>query len=288
MSDGLPFLRVSGAGNDFLALTEPAAEPAAEEIRAWCRRGVSLGADGVFVLRRRAPERTAGETSPPVVDMAYFNADAGVADLCLNGTRCAAQVAFHLGWAAGEVEIATGAGPVAARRVDETVVAVELPRPGDGEEVEVEAAGRTVRGTFLVAGVPHLVVDWTAGLAAAPLAELGPPLRRHPRFPHGANVSFVRAPARDRLEIRTWERGVEGETLACGTGVLAAVAAGLARGRLALPVAVLTAGGFELTVDAAPGSPTRWTLAGDARVVAEGRLLPPATRLPAPPRWSRP
>ncbi|HEX6202911.1 MAG TPA: diaminopimelate epimerase [Thermoanaerobaculia bacterium] len=288
MSPGVPFLRVSGAGNDFLALAEPAVEPTAAEIRAWCRRGVSLGADGVFVLRRRQAGVAGGTASPPVVDMAYSNADGGAAELCLNGTRCAAQVAFHLGWATDEVEIATGAGPVAARRVDRATVAVELPRPEAGEEVEVEAAGERVRGTYLVAGVPHLIVEWPAGLAAAPLAELGPPLRRHPRFPAGANVSFVHAPAAGRLEIRTWERGVEGETLACGTGVLAAVAAGLAQDRLTLPVAVLTAGGFTLAVDASPTAPERWTLAGDARVLAEGRLLPAATAVPAPPRWTVP
>lgn len=288
--DGVPFLRVSGAGNDFLALAEPAADPAAERIRAWCRRGVSLGADGLFVLRRRPAEGTGGRAA---VDMAYFNADGGAADLCLNGTRCAAQVAFHLGWAAGEVEVATGAGPVVARRVDATAVAVELPRPEEGEEVELAVGGRTVRGRFLVVGVPHLVVEWPAGLAAAPLAELGPPLRRHPRFPHGANVSFVHLPAADRLEVRTWERGVEAETLACGTGVLAAVAVGVAQGRLTLPVTVLTAGGFEMTVAASPDSADadsadRWALAGDARVLAEGRLLPAAAALPEPPRWAHP
>lgn len=282
---GVPFLRVSGAGNDFLVLAEPEADPAAERIRAWCRRGVSLGADGLFVLRRR-PAR--GGSRRPVVEMAYYNSDGGAADLCLNGTRCAAQVAFHLGWAEGEVEVATGAGPVAARRVDAAAVAVELPRPEGGEEVELAVAGRTVRGHSLVVGVPHLVVDWPSGLDGAPLAELGPLLRRHPRFPHGANVSFVHLPSADRLEIRTWERGVEAETLACGTGVLAAVAVGVAQGRLGLPVAVLTAGGFEMTVAAAPGAADRWTLAGDARVLAEGRLLPAAAELPEPPRWARP
>jgi diaminopimelate epimerase len=283
--DGVPFLRVSGAGNDFLALAEPDAEPAAEEVRSWCRRGVSLGADGLFVLRRRPAGGTAGRM---VVDMAYFNADGGAADLCLNGARCAAQVAFHLGWADGEVEVSTGAGPVAARQVDAAAVAVELPRPEGGEEVELAVGGQTVRGRYLVVGVPHLVVEWPAGLGGAPLGELGPPLRRHPRFPHGANVSFVHFPSADRLEIRTWERGVEAETLACGTGVMAAIAVGVAQGRLALPVTVLTAGGFAMTVAQSPGSADLWTLAGDARVLAEGRLLPAAADLPAPPRWARP
>lgn len=282
MTLATPFLRVSGAGNDFLALAEPAADPSSGDIAAWCRRGLSLGADGLFVLRRGEGARRG---VPRAVTMTYFNADGGAAGLCLNGTRCAAQVAFHLGWADDEVVVVTGAGPVTARRLDATAVAVEMPRPGDGEEVEVQAAGRTVRGVFLVVGVPHFVVDCPGGLAAAPVAELGPALRRHRRFPDGANVDFVHVAGRDRLEIRTWERGVEAETLACGTGVLAAVASGLARGRLDLPVTVLTAGGFLLSV-AAADAPDRWSLAGDARVIAEGRLLAEAGRLPDPPAWS--
>lgn len=279
------YFRVTGAGNDFLALAEPAADPSPEEIRAWCRRGLSLGADGLFVLRR---VRAAGGSRPAAVDMTYFNADGGAADLCLNGTRCAARLAFHLGWAEGEVEVATGAGPVTGRWIGDTAAATDLPRPARVEPVEVEAAGRRIAGDLVDAGVPHFVVEWPEGLAAAPLAELGPPLRHHPRFPAGANVDLVFGPAPDRLEVRSWERGVEGETLACGTGVLAAVAAGLAHGRLALPATVLTAGGAELTVAAAPGDPGRWSLAGDARVLARGVLLPGASRLPEQPVWSRP
>lgn len=87
------------------------------------------------------------------------------------------------------------------------------------------------------------------------------------------------------MEIRTFERGVEDETLACGTGVLAGVAVGLAAGRLVLPVRALTRGGFELDVDRAEGS-GRWRFGGDARVVAEGALLPPAAVEPAPPAWT--
>jgi diaminopimelate epimerase len=88
--------RTSGAGNDFLALVEPAAPPAPEVIRAWCARGVSLGADGVFTIRR-APGNYGEPTT--AIDMTYWNADGGEAALCVNATRCAAQLAFHLGWA---------------------------------------------------------------------------------------------------------------------------------------------------------------------------------------------
>ena len=133
--------------------------------------------------------------------------------------------------------------------------------------------------------MPHFVVVWPRSLASAPVAELGPPLRRHQALGDaGANIDFVRFPASDRLEIRTFERGVEAETLACGTGVLAATAIGLAEGHLETPVRALTAGGFELTVGSA--GPGQLSLAGDARLVAAGRLRAEAGELAKPPVWS--
>ena len=113
------FFKVSGSGNDFLALAEPFKTPPPETIRAWCRRGVSVGGDGLFVLRR----------AEGGVTMEYFNADGFPADLCLNGTRCAAQLAFHLQWAQETVLIRTGAGNVSARQLDDSRVAVDLPAP---------------------------------------------------------------------------------------------------------------------------------------------------------------
>ncbi|HEX2253305.1 MAG TPA: diaminopimelate epimerase [Thermoanaerobaculia bacterium] len=294
------FYLVSGAGNDFIALPEPERPPTSEEIRAWCRRGISVGSDGLFVLRRAA-----GAKAGPAVTMDYFNGDGRAADLCINGTRCAARLAFELGWADGEVEIDTGAGPVRARRLAESVIGLELPRPEAARELAPEVDGRPWPGLFLRVGVPHFVLPWPAPLGEAPVATLGPTLRHHPAMgPAGTNVDFVRYPAPDRLEVRSFERGVEAETLACGTGVLAAAAAGLARGMLRLPATALTTGGFEMTVAAVGGDgsdgadgatdrppadgsrPRHWTLAGDARLVARGELLPEASRAPQPPRWS--
>jgi diaminopimelate epimerase len=279
------YFATSGAGNDFLALPEPERTPGRDEIRAWCRRGLSLGADGLFVLRRSAAPVA---TARPAVTMDYFNADGGAADLCLNGARCAARLAFHLGWAGDEVEVITGAGPVVARRLGDARVALELPRPGTPVEARVEVAERAFRGFRVDAGVPHFVLVWSGGLGSAPVAELGPALRRHPAFgAAGANVDFARFPAADRCELRTFERGVEAETLACGTGVLAVAAVGLALGRLALPATALTAGGFPITVGPAADPGERWTMAGDARILARGELLPEATALPEPPAWAK-
>ena len=286
----IPFYRVSGAGNDFLALVETP-RPSPAQIRAWCRRGLSVGADGLFVLARRGPG---------TATMTYFNADGGEAALCINGTRCAARLALELGWAGedGSVTVETGAGELRARRRGETGVTLEVPSPPRAaEERAVEVDGRRVTGSFVVVGVPHFVVDCPDGVAAAPVASLGPRLRAHPDFgPAGTNVDFVTwrdrgpepASGPRRLEVRSYERGVEAETLACGTGVLAAVAAGLATGRASLPVEATTRGGFVLTVEGAAegGRPLSWSLAGDARVVAEGRIRPEAESLPEPPRWS--
>jgi diaminopimelate epimerase len=278
------FFKLSGGGNDFLALAEPDETPPPERIRAWCRRGVSLGADGLFILHR-TPEGTA---------MDYFNADGFPADLCLNGTRCAAQLAFHLGWAEDAVEVQTGAGPVAARRLDAGRIRLELPAPEAPRALTVEIDGIRRAGYRLQVGVPHFVLPWEE-LERAPVRSLGSAIRRHAVFEReGTNVNFVRYPEKHRMEIRTFERGVEDETLACGTGVLAGTAVGLATGRLELPVRALTRGGFELEVDADPVDPVgpvdpkkgRWLLGGDARVVAEGTLLPPAAVEPVPPAWS--
>ncbi len=266
------YYKLSGAGNDFLALVEPAADPPAERIRAWCRRGASLGADGLFVLRRTSRGAR----------MDHFNADGKPAALCLNGTRCAARLAFELGWAADRLEVETGAGPLEARRVDDTRVAVRLQAPGRPRARRLEVGGEALAGWQLTVGVPHFVLSWPEPLEQAPVERLGPALRLHPDLgPAGANVDFVRFANRHDLEIRTWERGVEGETQACGTGVLAAAAVGLATGVSQLPVAALTRSGFLLEVAAA--SPGAWTLTGDARLLAEGELRPAAEALPPPP-----
>lgn len=271
------FYKVSGSGNDFLALAEPFQLPDPETIRAWCRRGVSLGADGLFVLRR-----IDGGAA-----MDYFNADGLPADLCLNGTRCAAQLAFHLGWAEEEVQVRTAAGIFSARRLDESRIAVDLPVPAEEpRELTVEIGGAAYAGYRILVGVPHFVLLWPAGLGGAPVRELGREIRHHSVFgPPGTNVNFVRFPTLDRMEIRTYERGVEDETLSCGTGVLAGSAVGLATGKARLPLHGATQGGFELEV-AGDLQRGRWSLAGDARVVAAGEMLAGALASLSSPPWA--
>lgn len=285
------FYKLSGSGNDFLALPEPETVPTPEEIRAWCRRGVSLGADGLIVIRPGSE-----------VEMTYWNADGYPADLCLNGTRCAARLAFDLGWGgsadpSSPLAIRTDAGTWNARRLPGSRIALDLPFPQDPPVARtLEALGTPYKAWSITVGVPHLVVLWPETLATVPIETLGPPLRRHPALgPPGANIDFVRFPAagnRHRMEIRTFERGVEGETLSCGTGVLASAAVGLALGLAELPLTVSTQSGFELEVSgsvpvggAAGTSPKSWSLIGDARIVARGELLPDAGASPPAPPW---
>ena len=276
------FFKLSGAGNDFIALIGPAPVPTEEDIRRWCRRALSLGADGVLLLYRTADGGR----------LVHHNADGGRSDLCLNGSRCAAQLAFAQGWGRdGWLLLTTDAGILEARQLNPNTVELSLPLdlPTAPERLQLEADGALHEGWYLHVGVPHLVLDWPTTLTDAPVASLGARLRSHPRIlPGGANVNFVRFISPDRFEIRTFERGVEGETLACGTGVIATVQTGIAAGRLRLPVRALTSGGFELTVsgDWKDGIWERLALAGDARLVARGELLPGASELPDAPRWT--
>ncbi len=272
--------RLSGGGNDFLALAEPAKPPSGAQIRAWCTRGLSLGADGVFVLTRE----------DAAVRMDYFNADGIAAELCLNGARCAARLVLELGWMESPFAIATGAGEILAADAGRGAIRLDLSPPVETPEARRVTVGDSeYAGWFLTVGVPQFVVAWPTSLATAPVGELGPALRGHPAFGEsGTNVMFVRFLAPDRLEIRSFERGVEAETLACGTGVLAASAVAVAEAALEPPIRALTGGGCELEVDGTveDGRWIAWSLTGDARLLARLEVDPDAERLPQPPTWS--
>lgn len=295
--------KLSGGGNDFLARVVDGPDPIdlddlarhlprPDLVRDWTLRGLSLGADGFFVLGRGEPGRAR---------MIYLNADGTRARLCLNGTRCAARLAFELGWQAppshgspdDRLVIDNDAGSFTARRVGPTEVSVLLP-PLDSppEPRQPEAGGRTWPGWFLSVGVPHFVIHWQGELADAPVTQIGRLLRHHEAFaPEGTNVDFVRFPEPGRVEVRSYERGVEAETLACGTGVVATLAVGLREGLARLPSRVTTRGGFVLqahrddAADATDSGRTNgtWSLAGDARIVARVTPTSEASGLPARP-----
>jgi len=275
----LSFTKMSGAGNDFLVFGARVERGPAESeaIRRLCRRGTGVGADGVLFVFAERP----GDASSRIV-ADYVNADGSEGRFCGNGTRCAARFAVLRGLAGPSLVVATGWGAVGATVRGDGSVALALPEPvGIGRAVPaLDTAGGTLeRDAFaLVVGVPHVVlyVKADVDLDALDLSILGPLNRRHSALREGANANFVRVLSPSRLAVRTWERGVEAETLACGSGVVAsAVVTSFLKGSPP-PVSVVTRSGETLEVSfERDGELAREvTLTGDARVVFEGILEP--------------
>ena len=262
MSDqGLRFVKMSGAGNDFLVLGPDSIGRLPERIEPWaqrvCRRGLSVGADGVLLV-----EPAIGAER---IRVRFFNPDGSTA-FCGNGSRCAARFAQLEGLAGESMVLDTCAGQVPAD-VDGERVRLRLSPPTDHGTLQLEIGDETVHGRHVEAGTAHFVC-WVDDPARSPLERWGPAIRRHPHFaPAGTNFNLADRDG-DRVRLRTWEKGVERETLACGSGAVATAAAARAEGA-GERVQILPASGIPLEVRFEAGA--SW-LIGDARVVFEGRL----------------
>ncbi len=275
----LKVFKYEGAGNDFVALDDrggalPSGEDRANLARALCDRRRGVGADGVLVVER---PRTA-----PDFAMRYYNADGSEGEMCGNGARCIAAFALSLGAAGRAMAFDTQAGVYRARMLDDGGVEVAFPdvdsrpepRPVDAWDID-----------FIVVGVPHAVV-WVENVEVVDIETNGRNLRYHEVFaPSGANVNFATADSDDRVRVRTYERGVEAETLACGTGSVSTVLSHARRRNLAGPrrVTVIPTSGDPLTIgfEPTPAGARNVTLAGPARFVfsstieyRDGRISP--------------
>ena len=265
--------KMTGSGNDFVVLDgreHALADWPVRRISAVCDRRTGVGADGVVLL---APE------GPDTVRMHFYNADGSRAAMCGNAALCSTRFAERLGLAPAEMTLATDAGNLATRCVGQGDLAeirlgrLALPCPVPGivrQPGELDAL-------FAIVGVPHLVV-LVDDVTRVDVTRRGRSLRSHPALgEEGANANFVsapRAPGEPWL-IRTFERGVEGETLACGTGTVAA-AIGLATlGHAALPVTFRSWGGYPLTVSgrATPEAIEDVWLRGQGRLVYTAELV---------------
>jgi diaminopimelate epimerase len=257
---------MSGAGNDFIVLGPDEAERIAGREAEWarrvCRRGLSMGADGILLVERSADRR---------VRVRFHNPDGSPA-FCGNGSRCAARYAHSRGLAGDTMILDTVAGDVAAEMLGERV-RLTMPAPTDCGPATVELEDRKLSGHRVRAGVPHFVV-FLDGSDRVPLERWGAAVHRDPLFaPEGTNLDLVRRADDGGLMVRTWERGVDRETLACGSGAIAAAFAARAAGNDER-VRVVPASGVPLEV-AFPGprgAPVSAVLIGDARFVFEGRL----------------
>lgn len=275
------FWKMSGAGNDFIVLDprqQDFPERIADFVRAVCARRLSVGADGVILVE---------PSSDPGADVRvrFFNPDGGEFDTCGNGSRCAARFAHEMGLAPAKLKMATGAGVLwASVRGERVRIGFTDPRRIT-LDLTITVDGERRVGHRVEFGVPHFVYP----VSALPEGPIEPDARKMRHAPElgaaGANVNYARVEGPSALAIRTYERGVEGETLACGSGCVSAALALGAVGRVKPPVRIRTRSGALLEVDFAREGDrlTRVTLEGDARVVCRGELGPDATAWPATP-----
>lgn len=240
----LGFCKMSGAGNDFILVNASSAEASpdfAAVALALCRRRTSVGADGLITVQP-------SQRGDAHVLVRFYNPDGQETETCGNGTRCAARFATLEGLAPAEMLIETAAGDIEAWVAGPTVTLRYRPEPSLTPDLQVSGAAGQLIGHLVWLGVPHLVVP-VERLPDAAIETICRPLRHAPELGEaGANVNLVEVVDPHRIRIRTFERGVEGETLACGSGSLSASVALAAAGQLESPVSVETRSGDLLTV----------------------------------------
>lgn len=252
------FSKMHGAGNDFVLIDDRDERFPVDDhrsIAALATRPDGIGCDGVIILRNA--------TGGADFRMRFFNPDGTEADLCGNGARCVAAFALEKGVVESrKMRFETSAGDISAEVLESGSVKVSMPDPCDfGDD-------------FVVAGVPHRIVP-VENLARTDVVAEGRKIRLLPEYaPDGTNVDFVVYRMPSRVHMRTYERGVEGETLACGTGAVASAVIGVKDYGLEFPVKVSTSAGYELTVDGVfdGTSFSSIVLAGPVKKVFEGAI----------------
>ncbi|EPR44655.1 Diaminopimelate epimerase [Desulfovibrio sp. X2] len=268
----IPFFKMQGTGNDFVVIDNRTLkyprERMADFARAACHRAFGVGADGIFFL-----DLPNGRSDVDVV-WDFYNADGSRAEMCGNGSRCAARLAHLLGMAPAHLRLGTDAGVVDAEVFEaEHEARVRLTAPL-GQELNISLeleGGEKLTAHFVNTGVPHTVI-FVDDVKSVDVARLGRAVRFHTRFaPAGTNVNFAQVTGKGSALLRTYERGVEGETLACGTGACATTVLAHALGLTGPEVAVTTSGGQELTITYADGAVF---LRGKAEISFAGELDP--------------
>ncbi|MFW6323567.1 MAG: diaminopimelate epimerase [Desulfovibrionales bacterium] len=277
-TESISFHKMHGSGNDFVLIDNRNLKLAESEMSRWaraiCKRSFGIGSDGLIFL---------DDPKPGMCGVDYiwhfFNADGSRAEMCGNGSRCAAFLAHELGMAPREHVLGTDAGPISARVLPaKGQVRVQLTPLTDlslSQEIKLGNEGELVLHSANT-GVPHAVII-TDHVEKIDVPSLGSAVRYHSIFaPAGANVNFVEVRDSSSILLRTYERGVEGETYACGTGAAASVAVANALGKTGSHVHVTTSGGehLEITLDG-----DQIFLQGNATLVYQGYFFPHALNL---------
>jgi diaminopimelate epimerase len=264
----LRFTKMNGAGNDFVMIDNRAGEVRLrpEQIVHICDRHRGVGADGILLLE---PGQNGADFR-----MRYYNRDGGEAEMCGNGARCFARFAKKVAGSGDKISFQTPAGVIGARLHDD-LVTLKMSEPTDLRmNLRLEVDGEDAVVHYIDSGVPHVVVP-VARVDMVQVDTQGKAIRRHKMFsPKGANVNFFERRGPQRITIRTFERGVEGETLACGTGVVASALIFSKLDNVNGPIDVVVRGGSELQVDFKKTGDlfTDVTLAGPAEFVFEGAI----------------
>ena len=260
---------MSGSGNDFIIVDNRQKviknKGLASFINRICRRRISVGADGVILIE---PSDKAD------FKWRFFNSDGSNAEMCGNGARCAARFAYENGIAGKILSFETDAGIVSAE-VKEDRTKVKMPDPGELRlNYTIELNGSPVKVSSVNTGVPHVVV-MNETIDDINVYDLGRELRFHEAFaPAGANVNFICVQQQGQLAIRTYERGVENETLACGTGSIAAALVTSCKTNWQSPISLVTRSGESLTIYFTKDGDTfnNVYLEGDARIIYSAQL----------------
>ena len=268
---GLPVYKMTGSGNDFVMLDARVSSPAEwtpQDMQAVCARGMGIGADGIVFV---GPGSHAGAAR-----MIYYNADGSHAAMCGNAALCSTTLAAHLSIGPADgIELETDAGTYQSRSLDGGraelhLAPVEAPAAVPGL---LGLVGRERQAVLSRVGVPHLIV-LVDDVDQVALMERGRALRFDPALaPEGANVNFISADENGTWRMRTYERGIEGETLACGTGAVGAGCAIQEWGLGRLPINIQSRSGRILGVRATKASSGCYEdvwLAGEGRMVFRG------------------
>ena len=272
----LAFTKMQGLGNDFVMIdaVRQAIRLTSDQVRWLADRHFGVGCDQILLVE--APGQ-------PGVDFRYriFNADGGEVEQCGNGARCFVRFVHETGLTAKrEIRVETKSGIIAPRLEDDGMVTVdmgiprflpaEIPFVHDEDVViySLDVADETLEISVVSMGNPH-AVQVVPSVETAPVADHGPLIERHERFPQRVNAGFMQVVDRQAIQLRVYERG-SGETLACGTGACAAVVTGIRRGLLDSPVRVTTRGGDLSIAWGGPGQPVMMT--GPAVTVFTGEI----------------
>lgn len=272
----MKFWKMNGAGNDFILLNNLEEHLPVEVLpqlaKTLCERHLSVGADGLMVID--AP------TQGGDYKMRFYNSDGSIGEMCGNGARCICRYGYENGLAGETQTVETTAGIVTGRRIEQRLYKIRLNDPTTVElSHPVEVDGVSYPCSYVELGnpgIPHAVVPY-GNLRHAEedeLRELGRSIRWHPSFPKGANVNFYEIIGQDEIFERTFERGVENFTYACGTGTGSLVTVLTLQGKVSgQSVCVHTVGG-DLSVDAVrDGSKIRdLYLTGPTNIVAKGEI----------------